>query len=138
MELSVTKLFVFKSLLDEAFSLCRWLLLNNTDPAEQLQWLVQVLQAAEDKGEKVCCLRLDIRDGVVNISCSFLLFKNMAQIYLTLLGPYHCSFSHWKSPMLQILELELSQNHKPLRKHSDCTVLWTHPSGSFRDLLRSG
>ncbi|XP_061595205.1 sphingomyelin phosphodiesterase [Cololabis saira] len=30
-----------------------WLMVNSTDPADQLQWLVQVLQASEDKGEKV-------------------------------------------------------------------------------------
>lgn len=30
-----------------------WLMINATDPANQLQWLVQVLQSSEDKGEKV-------------------------------------------------------------------------------------
>ncbi|XP_051902802.1 sphingomyelin phosphodiesterase [Hippocampus zosterae] len=30
-----------------------WLMVNSTDPANQLQWLVYVLQASEDKGEKV-------------------------------------------------------------------------------------
>ncbi|KAJ6652305.1 hypothetical protein lerEdw1_012715 [Lerista edwardsae] len=30
-----------------------WLLVNSTDPAGQLQWLVQVLQRAEESGEKV-------------------------------------------------------------------------------------
>lgn len=30
-----------------------WLMVNSTDPANQLQWLVQVLQTSEDKGEKV-------------------------------------------------------------------------------------
>ncbi|XP_068600621.1 sphingomyelin phosphodiesterase-like [Brachionichthys hirsutus] len=30
-----------------------WLMVNSTDPANQLQWLVLVLQASEDKGEKV-------------------------------------------------------------------------------------
>lgn len=30
-----------------------WLMINSTDPANQLQWLVQVLQTSEDKGEKV-------------------------------------------------------------------------------------
>lgn len=30
-----------------------WLMVNSTDPANQLQWLVHVLQASEDKGEKV-------------------------------------------------------------------------------------
>ncbi|XP_044521775.1 sphingomyelin phosphodiesterase [Gracilinanus agilis] len=30
-----------------------WLLINSTDPAGQLQWLVRELQAAEDRGEKV-------------------------------------------------------------------------------------
>ncbi len=31
----------------------RWLLLNMTDPAEQLQWLIKILQYAEDNHEKV-------------------------------------------------------------------------------------
>jgi sphingomyelin phosphodiesterase len=31
----------------------RWLLLNSTDPAQELQWLVYELQSAELKGEKV-------------------------------------------------------------------------------------
>ncbi|KAL0994951.1 hypothetical protein UPYG_G00129820 [Umbra pygmaea] len=30
-----------------------WLLVNSTDPANQLQWLVQILQTSEDQGEKV-------------------------------------------------------------------------------------
>ncbi|KAJ7997559.1 hypothetical protein DPEC_G00230260 [Dallia pectoralis] len=30
-----------------------WLLVNSTDPANQLQWLIQILQASEDEGEKV-------------------------------------------------------------------------------------
>ena len=30
-----------------------WLLINSTDPAGQLQWLVGVLEAAERDGEKV-------------------------------------------------------------------------------------
>lgn len=30
-----------------------WLMVNSTDPANQLQWLVHTLQASEDKGEKV-------------------------------------------------------------------------------------
>lgn len=30
-----------------------WLLINSTDPAGQLQWLVGVLAAAEQAGEKV-------------------------------------------------------------------------------------
>lgn len=28
-------------------------MVNSTDPANQLQWLVHILQASEDKGEKV-------------------------------------------------------------------------------------
>ena len=32
---------------------CRWLLLNMTDPAQQLQWLTRILQYAEDNHEKV-------------------------------------------------------------------------------------
>ena len=31
----------------------RWLLLNSTDPAGQLQWMIGELQASEDAGEKV-------------------------------------------------------------------------------------
>ncbi|XP_056141127.1 sphingomyelin phosphodiesterase [Lampris incognitus] len=30
-----------------------WLMVNSTDPASQLQWLVQILQTSEEKGEKV-------------------------------------------------------------------------------------
>ncbi|XP_040908189.1 sphingomyelin phosphodiesterase [Toxotes jaculatrix] len=30
-----------------------WLMVNSTDPANQLQWLLHILQASEDKGEKV-------------------------------------------------------------------------------------
>ncbi|KAM3601426.1 uncharacterized protein V6R79_012763 [Siganus canaliculatus] len=30
-----------------------WLMVNSTDPANQLQWLIHVLQTSEDKGEKV-------------------------------------------------------------------------------------
>lgn len=30
-----------------------WLLVNSTDPAGQLQWLVHILQESETKGEKV-------------------------------------------------------------------------------------
>lgn len=36
-----------------------WLLVNSTDPANQLQWLVHILQASEDKGEKVKTSRQD-------------------------------------------------------------------------------
>lgn len=35
------------------FRFNRWLLLNSTDPAQELQWLVYELQSAELKGEKV-------------------------------------------------------------------------------------
>jgi hypothetical protein len=35
------------------FLLCRWLMINQTDPEGQLQWLADTLQQAEDKGEKV-------------------------------------------------------------------------------------
>ena len=31
----------------------RWLLINSTDPAGQLQWLISELQESEDAGEKV-------------------------------------------------------------------------------------
>ena len=34
-------------------NLIRWLLLNSTDPAQELQWLIYELQSAELKGEKV-------------------------------------------------------------------------------------
>lgn len=34
-----------------------WLLVNSTDPANQLQWLVHTLQASENKGEKVSMAR---------------------------------------------------------------------------------
>lgn len=38
---------------NEFISCHRWLLLNSTDPAQELQWLVYELQSAELKGEKV-------------------------------------------------------------------------------------
>ena len=31
----------------------RWLLINSTDPAGQLQWMIGELQASEDASEKV-------------------------------------------------------------------------------------
>ena len=31
----------------------RWLLINNTDPAGELQWMIGELQESEDTGEKV-------------------------------------------------------------------------------------
>ena len=31
-----------------------WLLVNNTDPAGQLQWMIGVLEKAEKNNEKVC------------------------------------------------------------------------------------
>lgn len=33
--------------------LCRWLLLNSTDPAKELQWFIYELQSAEFNKEKV-------------------------------------------------------------------------------------
>lgn len=30
-----------------------WLMVNSTDPADQLQWLVHILQESENNGEKV-------------------------------------------------------------------------------------
>lgn len=30
-----------------------WLMVNSTDPADQLQWLIRILQESENKGEKV-------------------------------------------------------------------------------------
>lgn len=59
-----------------------WLMVNSTDPANQLQWLVHVLQASEDKGEKVSlaavksscfatvmCSLLDVDDDFVAFIC---------------------------------------------------------------------
>ncbi|XP_053639438.1 sphingomyelin phosphodiesterase isoform X2 [Cherax quadricarinatus] len=37
----------------EAAPVNRWLLINSTDPAEELQWFIYELQGAEDRGEKV-------------------------------------------------------------------------------------
>ena len=48
---------------------CRWLLINDTDPAQQLEWFVDVLQKAEDVGEKVSSLQHFRRD--CNIAFSF-------------------------------------------------------------------
>ena len=41
------------TLLQNLFVYTRWLLVNSTDPAKELQWLVYQLQNAESKGEKV-------------------------------------------------------------------------------------
>ena len=48
---------------------CRWLLINDTDPAQQLEWFVDVLKKAEDAGEKVRLLQHFSRD--CNIAVSF-------------------------------------------------------------------
>lgn len=33
--------------------MCRWLYVNSTDPAKELQWLIHELQEAENNNEKV-------------------------------------------------------------------------------------
>ena len=43
------EMILFKTLMIQNF----WLLLNSTDPAEELKWLMYELQLAEFKGEKV-------------------------------------------------------------------------------------
>lgn len=35
--------------------------MNSTDPADELSWLVEVLQKAEADGEKVICCRLYLK-----------------------------------------------------------------------------
>ena len=53
----------------------RWLLINNVDPAQELQWLIDLLQEAEDNGEKVgvfCWVSSQLLGGgnfVFMISC---------------------------------------------------------------------
>lgn len=39
-----------------------WLMVNSTDPADQLQWLIHILQESENKGEKVCKRDLCLND----------------------------------------------------------------------------
>lgn len=43
----------FFVILNSILTSSRWLLINNYDPAHQLQWLIDTLQEAEDNGEKV-------------------------------------------------------------------------------------
>lgn len=44
---------LFFVILNSILTSSRWLLINNYDPAHQLQWLIDTLQEAEDNGEKV-------------------------------------------------------------------------------------
>ena len=44
---------LFFVILNSIFTSSRWLLIDNYDPAHQLQWLIDTLQEAEDNGEKV-------------------------------------------------------------------------------------
>ena len=37
-----------------------WLLINNTDPSGQLQWMIGVLEQAEKNNEKVCSFLLKL------------------------------------------------------------------------------
>lgn len=53
-----------------------WLLVNSTDPANQLQWLVHILQASEDKGEKVKTPRQDTLSQMQFVCVGFMFFFN--------------------------------------------------------------
>ena len=53
----ITLLLVPVVIVTSIVCLCRWLLINDTDPAQQLEWFVDVLQKAEDAGEKVSSLQ---------------------------------------------------------------------------------
>ena len=44
---------LFFVILNSVLTSSRWLLIDNYDPAHQLQWLIDTLQEAEDNGEKV-------------------------------------------------------------------------------------
>lgn len=44
---------LFFVILNSILTSSRWLLIDNYDPAHQLQWLIDTLQEAEDNGEKV-------------------------------------------------------------------------------------
>lgn len=44
---------LFFVILNSILTSSRWLLIDNYDPAHELQWLIDTLQEAEDNGEKV-------------------------------------------------------------------------------------
>lgn len=53
-----TEWLIFRSFLDESYCFIRvfsrrWLLINSTDPAKELQWFIYELQSAEFNDEKV-------------------------------------------------------------------------------------
>jgi len=50
------EIIIFCQLVSIAFWHGRWLFLNSTDPANELSWLVSVLQQAETNSEKVMTL----------------------------------------------------------------------------------
>lgn len=53
-----------------------WLLINSTDPGNQLQWLVHILQASEDKGEKVKTYNFFGAQSHIKILCNICNFFN--------------------------------------------------------------
>lgn len=62
-----------------------WLLVNATDPADQLQWLVHILQESEIKGEKVS-RAVNIKSSLdfVTAPCTL---KRLKFLYLRCLCP---------------------------------------------------
>lgn len=81
-----------------------WLLVNSTDPGNQLQWLVHILQASEDKGEKV---KTDITEITSRyfMTCFFFFFNALHDTFPLCLGAHH--WSHPTRFVSQQLELEL-------------------------------
>ena len=74
-----------------------WLLINSTDPANQLAWLVKQLMAAEMNGEKVSSTAQTIFQDCVIIDA----------LRLFLAGTHYWSHSNWYQYVSQGLELEL-------------------------------
>lgn len=64
-----------------------WLLINSTDPAGQLQWLVEELQAAENRGDKVHIIG-HIPPGHCLKSWSWNYYKIIARYENTLAGQF--------------------------------------------------
>lgn len=78
-----------------------WLLINSTDPAGQLQWLVGVLEAAEQQGEKVGSSRV----GGPRAPLHLCIPHQLPLSWLLPLGAHHRA--HPSSPLPAELELEL-------------------------------
>lgn len=71
-----------------------WLLVNSTDPANQLQWLVHTLQESEDKGEKVGRAKKKKQIAQSNVFSKISAVTFHAVLHPPL-GAYHWSHPPW-------------------------------------------